>query len=687
MSLTARLDKVQAAAKSKRLLHIDYLKAFAADGKGASVTEAVNFLQRLRKTRDDLQHKSGQERQRWADECAQHEGFATLRSRLFEGNEKLEELSNSVLSRMYNNLQRINFRRDAEHVWPIVSERIVIGKMANTKELLGVWSVAPKEVLPVIDKQLSGAVRDEKTTSWQLLSAISRASEWPQSKAAASCAKVLSERLVDLSSGDLALIVGQLGGGRSEQEVPSALLDFMRQAKAELVKRGGELESVQLCGMFGAIENCEDALWTGVVRKQLLAKNDLKAQQVLDALRFLDRATEKQDERALQGKLVKQLQALLIKGVPEPQLVANVARHLDVLASSRGACQSLLNTAVKLRDDLYPVVLWRLFVRAGNAELMSRHPMLQARMERIGEILETHGVQKQKLTLKEMFGVAKAMRQNNVKLTRCAKQMAKHFVEVLRRAEEDARRKAEGSTAAPIGEPATELKAEASAAAPIDEPATELKVEGSAAAPIEEPATELKADAGSADAVGEELLDKLKAEDSTASISVESAEEVKAGSAQASSGVMSLLPEVQRLLVLFWAELHGLGIEEHSLSLAATAICGPGGDCRIEAMSLAECASQLATAGLSEASEGLASHLTARLPELHLQDLFQVTNLAVSEGTKSALAAEVTRRLSPQDDGSSPQRICAPQTGADFDRLVSLVSTMNSWSCPQPAAE
>eukprot|EP00933_Yihiella_yeosuensis_P030596 TRINITY_DN24219_c0_g1_i1.p1 TRINITY_DN24219_c0_g1~~TRINITY_DN24219_c0_g1_i1.p1 ORF type:complete len:1021 (+),score=296.66 TRINITY_DN24219_c0_g1_i1:130-3192(+) len=637
-SLRTVLDELnQKRATSKRDLHLKYLKAFSDHGKKASVQESLDLLGRLVQSRNDQQRA---DLRTWRQDCAQHQGFTLLRERLLQ-TEPLKDLPSSVLSNMYNKLQRLNFEEEAQQVWPVVSEKVSAGQMKNARELLGIWSVAPKENLSLVDGKLAQAVRDSNTNSWQLVSTIARGlADMPNSKAAQASAKALEKHLADLSSNDLADIVGRLGQ-RSEMTAhdspPVALESLLRRAKAELVMRDGEIEIQHLCGMLGAIESCNEALWP-VVRRQLLVKKDLKVKYILETLRFLQRASKKEEEQPLRGKLVKQLQSLLQKGVMDANLVAEVSRHLDVIVGSSAACQALLNSAVKLREDLHPAVNWRLFVRAGEANLLAHHPMLQARLDRIGKILEQHGIGRKGMSLNEMVSVARAMRANNVKLESCAEQMAKHFVEVLNHGEEGARRRAEAAAAKADAEAAEAAKASEEA-----EAKTEEKNNGDKVGAVETKAEGVQE-------TGEPTAEKN-----------------------------SLLGEVQRQLLIFWTQLNSLDLEEPSLTEAALATCAKGADLRLEAKELAQCAAELTSLGrgseAKEMSEALLGHLRGMLRSLELEQLLEVAELAPSD-MSDAIVAEVKQRLQSSDGTSGLQ---AAQNGKELDSLVSLLLRFSTW--------
>jgi len=379
-----------------------------------------------------------QQLQNWGNACAKHPGFAVLRQRLLDEG-VLGGLNSAELSRTYNLLRRLNFSREAEEVWPVVMSHLGGKKMATVPELLGVWSIAPVEGLPHVEAPLARAMAStEPPKTWQLLSAVSRASDRPGSEVVRLCARLLGGRLADMSSDDLALIVGQFGSrlGAAGARVPDQLQDLAAKAKAELIARDGALEPMQLCGLLGSIRSQDDALWP-MAKRQLVAKsNSLTAPQILEVAQCIKRLGGSDAEPALFASVTKPLQKQL-SSVRQPFLVAVVARNLDALVTDYYTCLQLLNAAVRLRQDLYPVVLWRLFVHTSEAELVRHHPNLQVRMQKIGEILEKHGLASKRTTLSEMRDIAKAMRGNRVALPVCLAEMTKRFLDVLQTVEEN----------------------------------------------------------------------------------------------------------------------------------------------------------------------------------------------------------------------------------------------------------
>jgi len=602
MALMKRLVELQKSSP-KTGLHLELLQAFEEHGGGASMVETVGFLTHLRKARESV---AVSQRHRWRQECNGHAGLAHLRERLFADG-GLDTLPPDKLSQMYNNLRRIGLDRLAEEVWPAVSARIAAGEMPDARALIGVWSVAPESQLGEVDKALAGALGDRVTSRTpQLLSTLSRAHDYPVAEAVQRSADTLRSRLSDLSSHDLATLGAHLS--RAQGAVKSAgeeqgpklgkLAELTRLAKSELVKRSGALDTQQLCGLLEGIQAREDPLWP-MIRSQVLSRKDLTAHQALEFLRFLQRIGADDTEPAVFNSTAQQLRECF-KGA-QPGLIAMVSNSMEAVATDHGVLHGLLSAAVRLRRDLFPTVIWGLFVRAGEVGVIGRFPDLSARMKKIGEILEAHGVQRNKMTLREMVAAADAMKANQVVLPKSASQMALQFLEVHK-----------------------------------------------------------------------EVLNQ---------------DTVRASEAEAGTR-RNWLGEVQALMVSFWVRLLSLDIEDPRLSSAVRAFCASTGDCRIEALSLAQVLTELAGVGeLGPAkasvsvsvAEGLTTHLVAKLPELGQRELLRVAlDSAVSEGLWHAVAAEVCRRLpAPQGGGNkgpSVATVSALRRGKDFDDLLALLA-------------
>eukprot|EP00927_Polykrikos_kofoidii_P040676 TRINITY_DN34722_c0_g1_i1.p1 TRINITY_DN34722_c0_g1~~TRINITY_DN34722_c0_g1_i1.p1 ORF type:complete len:974 (+),score=177.84 TRINITY_DN34722_c0_g1_i1:65-2923(+) len=445
MALLRRVNELQRGTSSKNRLHIELLQAFADHGAAVSAPDVVTFLSHLRQTRDAV--AVGAEKsavgprsvmQRWANECRQHEGFAVLRNHLIS-EEGIKGLSGPDLSRAYNQLRRMNLQHEAELVWPVVSSRLGEGKLQSARELLGLWSVVPEEHLDAMDAPLAKAMQGEQLKTWQLVGAVGRALHRPESQAVRLGVLALGKRLRDISSADLALLITQLsgrsaaaassGGTAADVAIPADLAEVSRNAALELVQRDGDLATAELCGLLRAINRSDDVLWPKV-RKQLLLKKDFSASQALTILRFVQSEDNVADsDSSLAGLAAKRLQKLLDTQA-HSGLVALVSKSLDVILGHVATCRSLLNAAVKLRQDLFPAVLWGLFVRAGDVGLLNAHKSLHPRLQGIGQILEKHGVQRQRMPLRELLDAAKAMQRNKIVLHESLSQMAQQFVDV-----------------------------------------------------------------------------------------------------------------------------------------------------------------------------------------------------------------------------------------------------------------
>jgi len=440
-ALTKKLVELQRSSPGKKL-HLDFLQAFAEHGQNASPVEAVNFLSQLRKVREASAKKIKGVTQRqllqvWANECADHQGWQLLRSRLFrKGKDGLEGVQSRDLSLAYNTLSHMNLSVEVAEVWPLIASRLQAGTMKDPRELMGVWTVAPEEHMQSLDVPLAralGAAAD-KLAIPQLLSCIARAGTRPGSEAVRWSAGELGRRLSDLASEDLAAIVAHL----DTRPPAGAIGEFdglVAKAKAELVSRDGALEAHHLVRLLGSIKRRDDELWI-MVRKQLLTRKNLSAPQILEVCRLLHSFPDgAKSEASVFGFVAKQLRTHLSTRA-DPPLVTLVARNLDVLICDYDTCQDLLNAAVRLRQDLYPGALWKLFLCASDVDLVGRHPALQNRLQKIGDVLEQHLIGE--MTLSEMTGIVVAMRRNNTVLKKSASQMTKRFMEVLRTVEEQA---------------------------------------------------------------------------------------------------------------------------------------------------------------------------------------------------------------------------------------------------------
>jgi hypothetical protein len=430
-----RLRPLQQAASGG---HLQLLQSFAdsAEGVAAPVAKCLEVLQELRKQRDVFAEKSAKSpsgpklsMQQWTEECRKHTGMALLRQNLLAADTQ-KSMDNAQLSRAYNQFCRLGLTREAKDLWPTVSSRIQSQNMTKAKELLGIWSVTPPANLPELDAPLSNAFRSDASVTWQMLSAMTRASECEGSKTVLRCADTISSKLRDLSDEDLALIAGQMGASAqtSTTSVPPPLVDLGQRAKSELLERGGKLGTLHLCGLFRCMAGVNDKMWP-MVRNQLLTKKDLSAQQTLQVCRFLQQAGGSNLDPQLFNHATQQLNTLLnIRA--QPGLVAMVAQNLDSILPRETTVKCLLNAALALRQDLFPAVLWKLFTRAAEVNLLGRYPVMKNRLTRIGVVLEGHAFG-QKKSLKEMVDIADAMVKNGIVLNKCLDRITPEFVEVL----------------------------------------------------------------------------------------------------------------------------------------------------------------------------------------------------------------------------------------------------------------
>jgi len=432
---TQRLRPLQQAAGGQ---HLALLQSFADSAEGAApVAKCLEVLQALRKERDVFAEKSAKSpsgpkllMQQWTEDCRKHTGMVVLRQNLLSADTQ-KSMDNVQLSRAYNQFCRLGLTREAKDLWPTVLSRIQSQNMTKAKELLGIWSVTPPANLPEIDAPLASAIGSDAPFTWQMLSAMTRASECEGSKTVLRCADKISSRLHDLSDEDLVLVAGQMGASSqaTTTAAPQLLVDLAQRAKSELMERGGKLGTLQLCGLLRCMEGgVNDKMWP-MVRNQLLEKKDLSAQQTLQVCRFLHQAGGSKLDPQVFEHTTKQLGSLLnIRA--QPGLVAMVAQNLDCVLPSQMAVRSLLNAAMNLRQDLFPAVLWKLFTRAAETNLLGRHPSMKNRLQRIGGVIEGHAFV-QKKSLKEMVDIADAMVKNDIVLKKCIDQMTPAFVEVV----------------------------------------------------------------------------------------------------------------------------------------------------------------------------------------------------------------------------------------------------------------
>ncbi|CAE7626691.1 unnamed protein product [Symbiodinium sp. CCMP2456] len=616
MSLLRAVQRVQNAAAKPSGLCQQYLQAYAEHKGTPSLGEIAVVLDHLRKDRQILLKETKDRRstarsqkalRSWVVECEKHEGYVKLRDHIFEQGEELSTTSPTLLSRIYNNIRRINMHGDAERLWPFVDKQIAKGKM-EMPDLLRVWSAVPREKLNALDSKLAKALRSApKVDEMPLQSALSRAEELASnSQVLQVSARLATKRLEDFTSESLAKVLPLLHKALQKgAQFDPIVLTHMKQ---ELVKRGGTLETPAICALLPVIDTVEDDLWK-LLRGQLETKGrDLSLQSILDLLEFLRRASasRKKGEQRLTGFLVLRMKSILSTGFPDPQQVAAVTRRLEVVSSYEPICMALLNAGINMRQDLYPTVLWNLFTQAGEQGLCGLHSNLKPRFERIGEILESHGVQKDRMPMNEMLMAARAMRANGVSMSHCAEQISEHFLDLLRKAE-----------------------ANATAAA------------GDAAGATSEPGP------GEADEAGEAAAKAAGEEQSQAEETLEALESDAHALLLASPS--ELLAKVQRFVLLLLAELQRQGLASAELKRAAMSICREEAR-NLETRAIMECFAEFAATKdeevCSELCTLLSQHLRKRLSSIKPDDLFKLTE--VHPELLSVAFEEIELRLAEQ---------------------------------------
>ncbi|CAE7858196.1 unnamed protein product, partial [Symbiodinium microadriaticum] len=621
MSLLRAVQRVQnAAAKPSGLCH-QYLQAYAEHKGTPSLGEIAVVLDHLRKDRQTLLKETKDRRstarsqkalRSWVVECEKHEGYVKLRDHIFEQGEELSTTSPTLLSRIYNNIRRINMHGDAERLWPFVDKQIAKGKM-EMPDLLRVWSAVPREKLHALDSKLAKALRSApKVDEMPLQSALSRAEELASnSQVLQVSARLATKRLEDFTSESLSKLLPLLHKALQKgAQFDPIVLTHMKQ---ELVKRGGTLETPAICALLPVIDTVEDDLWK-LLRGQLETKGrDLSLQNILDLLEFLRRAaaSRKKGEQRLTGFLVLRMKSILSTGFPDPQQVAAVTRRLEVVSSYEPICMALLNAGINMRQDLYPTVLWNLFTQAGEQGLGGLHSNLKPRFERIGEILESHGVQKDRMPMKEMLMAARAMRANGVTMSHCAQQISEHFLDLLRKAEANA------------------TAATHDAAGATSEPGPGEADEGEAGEAAEKAAGEEHSQA-------EAVQETLEAVESDAH-------------ALLLASPSELLAKVQRFVLLLLAELQRQGLASAELKRAAVSICREEAG-NLETRAIMECFAEFAATKdeevCSELCTLLSQHLRKRLSSIKPDDLFELTE--VHPELLSVAFEEIELRLAEQ---------------------------------------
>ncbi|CAJ1377314.1 unnamed protein product [Effrenium voratum] len=617
MTLLKALDKIRAAAgQTNRRLHLQYLQAYAENQVTPPLGEVVVFLENLRKVRSVIasqgSQRSQRELKRFFSDCENHAGFARLRGQL-----QSEDLtvSGNLLARLYGSLRRMDFHSDAERVWPCVMEQAKQGKL-ESPDLFRVWATCPPDKLPALDSAVSKAMLDTKSVkAWQMLIVLSRSGAAPsESETLRVCVERLGQMLQDVqvSPSDIVKIYLRMHLAAPKQ---GAIIgpELLKDVKQQLVSRGATLQPAEICSLLPALETSDVPLWH-MLRDQLLAAKDLSLRQCLDVLEFLQRIPNSSGEQNLKSRVVRRLEFALSRGFSDPNEVADVSRRLEVVASFGKVCNALARTAISLRQDLYPGVLWRFFNRAGEVGLADQHTSLLAKFDKIGEILESHGVQADRMSMPEMVKAVKAMRANKVTMPNCVDQIVQHFLKTLQHGESH------------LGDSAGTAKDEDSAAT-----------------------------SGEADA---------DAEKAAAAESVKSREDASA--VPQAHAPLNLLAKVQHMVLLLWAELERMEQPNPELTAAVLEICSPE-RCKLSTRMTGECLAEFADL---EAAGSLRAPLLAalgtRLPELSSSELLSLVTGSVQA---AALAMEeVDKRLL-----ADTLRV---SSGSDIDQLLACLSNL-----------
>eukprot|EP00929_Paragymnodinium_shiwhaense_P061345 TRINITY_DN30630_c0_g1_i1.p1 TRINITY_DN30630_c0_g1~~TRINITY_DN30630_c0_g1_i1.p1 ORF type:complete len:1048 (+),score=345.13 TRINITY_DN30630_c0_g1_i1:86-3145(+) len=679
MALAKRIAEIQKAKpQAVRQQHVQILKAFVDHGKGASSKEWIDGLMKLRETRDRTVKESSGPRQagvtrlllqQWTKDIEEHPGVGALRQHLLAP-EFVGKLEGPDISRVYNQLKRLNLQKDADEMWATMKERMSNGQMNSVQELLGVWSVAPKSRLSDLDAPLMKALRrDEGVRSRELLSLLTRSTDMPTSKAVQHTAEKLSGMVNDLSSLDLAYISQQLGRKLSEDfaEHPR-LRELMRSAKQELVARGGTLEVTNLVNLLGAVEGNEDPLWQ-MLREQLLAKLKvpLKEAEALSAMQALEiyKAFINLEAAKAEIRFVSKRLEYMLGKEANPALVGTLSSNLEYVLWSKGLLEVLFNTAVRLREDLYPTVLWSLFKRAAETNVVNIQPNILARLQQIGDRLERHGVGKQKMTLADMTSAAEAMRGNGVVLPKCLGQMSQQFLDVYaeaRKGDAGSEGDSEAAAAAAASEAASKKASEAGA----ETAPPKKEAEAAAAA---ESAAEKEAEAGDA------AVEKKKGEESEESAPAMSFV-LKTGSGE------DYVQQVQRLMISFWVRTGHLKMQNERVTDTILRFLKDRDTCRIrpkDFMPLLAEVSALQSEEAKKVHEGLLEQLHARLSELPDDSLVEMVDAASSsEETRGKLLSEVGRRLAQLPAASDASEV--PTSAKRVDELNGLLERWSRWS-------
>lgn len=664
MSLAKALNNARQAGKGLQGLHLKYLEAYAEQASTPSLNDAVLFLDLLRQGRSTLHSKAPGTLKRYEAECLRHEGYIKFRSQFVEGHE-FDQPSSTMLVRIYSNLRRMNLHSDAEKLWPRVYSFATAGPMPRV-DLLRIWATCPPAELPKLDATLGKALGNaDSLTSWQLLSALSRSGALPpRSATLKACLDHLWKMVKEFQANpeDIAKMLARLHLA-SKSEGAGIEPEILDKIKKELVATSPTLDVDFLCSLLPVIESSDETLWV-FVRDQLLQKKRMPLQNSLDVLEFLNRVPGKKGAQKLRLFVEVNLEMKLSKAAQsDPSDVARISRHLHVVASSGKICQGLLNTAINMRKDLYPVVLWLLFMRTGEAGLAQKHPELLVKFDRVGEILESHGIPEGRMSMMEMLKSVRAMRQNQVKMPKCVEQIVQHFLRILQQAQEhvgghlaaEASQEASGLGAA-MGKPLLDNAGEDEA---VQDESLEAQRLGAAAKkpPLDD---------------AREGQPEETADEETADQGLEVQQDQDASDTKSDPSTVKrkdLLAEVQHLVLLLWAELEQQALENSELSAAARDVCEPE-RCKLDVRRIAECLVELSA--LETASilcEKLHATFLESLPALAGSELLELTAKVSFDVQAAAMAVQELDKRVMED------RLSVSDS-ADVDYLIQCASNL-----------
>mmetsp|Transcript_15312 Transcript_15312/g.33082 ORF Transcript_15312/g.33082 Transcript_15312/m.33082 type:complete len:801 (-) Transcript_15312:195-2597(-) len=447
-SLSTRIAGVMRSAKPFQQ-HRQLLETFVEHGEKASAQDALHVMINLRQARENYMQERRKTnpglgpqalRNQWSSEVTASEGWAQVTKTAFapEKKRQLHEVDGTTISKAYNALsnlsKEVELSEELDDLWKAIHSKIV-NKELTRQALMGIWAVAPAEKLPGLDRILAGRLRENKQDRLYLpsmFSLISRANAMPNSAAILEVAGILESRVEDLNAEDLAAIVAHLDlrvTSDKKEEVPAKIVDLVEKAKALIIEKDMPLSGQDLFRLFGMVDSRESPFFA-YISKQLLAQQDLQAQQCLEIMKLLDRLPgegSSQDYKLFK-KAATSLQFRLRDARPE--LLYLVARHLPIFAHDLGTCQALLNVANRQRKDLFPQALWSIFKHASLVDLVEKHPPLHDRLKVLGRCLEENKSAVSRLTLTEMKDMAIAMRRNNVPLPVCGENMCGRFLEI-----------------------------------------------------------------------------------------------------------------------------------------------------------------------------------------------------------------------------------------------------------------